>query len=114
MPDTEPTSSLQNEHEFTHEIDRLKLSNLLLRDQVSLIKAEARSYCDEITSLNRRLQTLESQALQDTPALIVGREVRLRYLEHHRQRMGHAIKQGYDWGQSRAPRAADDGCNSLV
>jgi hypothetical protein len=47
--------------------------------------------------LNHRLQTLELQALQDTPALIVGREVRLRYLEHHRQRMGRTIgKQGYD------------------
>jgi hypothetical protein len=31
------------------------------------------------------------------PSPIVGREVRLRYLEHHRQRMGRAIgKQGYE------------------
>jgi hypothetical protein len=73
------------------------LSNLLLRDEISSLKAEARPYCKEVTSLNRRLQTLESQALQDTPALIVGREVRLRYLERHLQRMGHTIgKQGYE------------------
>src|SRR6202035_5872086 len=78
-------------------IDRFKLSNILLRDEVSSLKAEARSYCEEVASLNRRLQTLDSQALQDTPALIVGREVRLRYLERYRQRMGRAIgKQGYE------------------
>jgi len=94
------TSSLQSGPELTRlneEIDGLRLSNLLLRDEVSSLKAEARSYCEEVASLNRRLQTLDSQALQDTPALIVGREVRLRYLERHRQRMGRAIgKQGYE------------------
>ena len=91
------TSSLQHERELTRlndEIDRLKMSNLLLCDEVSSLKAEARSYCEEIASLNGRL---DAQVLQDTPAMIVGREVRLRYLERHRQHMGRAIgKQGHD------------------
>lgn len=82
---------------MNEEIDRLKLSNILLRDEVSSFKAEARSYREEVTSLNRRIQALEAQTLRDTPALVVGREVRLRYLEHHRQRMGRAIgKHGWE------------------
>jgi len=105
LPDTPPpnskaTSSLQNEREIARlneEIDCLKLSNLLLRDEVSSHKAAARSYCEEVDSLNHRLQTLESQALRDTSAQVVGHEVRLRYLERYRQRMGRAIgKQGHE------------------
>lgn len=99
-PPSKAASSLQSERELTYlneEIDRLKLSNLLLRDEISSLKAEAHSYCKEVVSLNGRLQALESQVLQDTPALIVGREVRLRYLERYRQRMGRAIgRQGYE------------------
>jgi DNA repair exonuclease SbcCD ATPase subunit len=93
-PNFKATSSLQSECELSRlneKIDHLKLANLLLRDDISSLKAEARSYCEEVSSLNRRLQTLESQALQDSPALIVGREVRLRYLERHRQHIGRAI-----------------------
>jgi hypothetical protein len=97
-PDNGSNSQVTSElARLNEEIDRLQLSNLLLRDEISSLKAEAHSYCEEVALCNRRLQTLESQVLKDTPALIVGREVRLRYLEHHRQRMGRAIgKQGYE------------------
>jgi chromosome segregation ATPase len=99
-PNSKATSSLQSELEITRlhkEIERLKLSITHLGDEVLSLKGEARSYREEVASLNCRLQMLESQALKDTPALIVGREVRLRYLEHHRQRMGRSIsKQGHE------------------
>jgi len=99
-PSSISTSSIQRELEIillNGAIDRFKLSNILLRDEVSSLKAEARAYCEEVASLSRRLQTLESQALQNEAALTVGREVRLRYLERYRQRMGRTIgKHGYD------------------
>jgi hypothetical protein len=81
------------------EIDRLKMSNLLLYDEVSSLKAEAWSYYEEVASLNSRL---EAQVLQDTPVVTVGCEVCLHYLEHHRQHMGHAIgKLGYNCIKAR-------------
>jgi hypothetical protein len=93
------TSSLLGDCELTHlkeEIDHLELSNLLLHNEVSSLKAKAHSYCEEVASLNHHLQKLELQALQDTPAMIVSCEVCLHYMEHHHQCMGCAIgKQGY-------------------
>lgn len=47
-----------------------------------------------MSSLNRAVQDLKVQAFQETPARIIGTEVRL---ECHRQRMGKAIgKVGYE------------------
>ena len=61
------------------------------------MKAEVRSYQDELKLLNGRVQSLEEQALQETSATNIEKEVRLRYLERHRQRMGRGIgKLGYD------------------
>ncbi|EIN09039.1 hypothetical protein PUNSTDRAFT_134213 [Punctularia strigosozonata HHB-11173 SS5] len=111
------------------EIERLQFANMLLRDELSASKAEARAYkaemaaqattsppadSDLITTLKARLssleaqatkdksriqaleaqattdksrvEALESQAARDAPFVAVGREVRLRYLEVHRQR----------------------------
>ena len=79
------------------EIEKLETEKLLQRDEILALKAEARSYQDELSSLNGRVQSLEEQALQETPATNIGKEVRLRYLERHRQRMGTGIgKLGYD------------------
>ena len=61
------------------------------------MKAKVRSYQDELKLLNGRVQSLEEQALQGTSATNIGKEIRLRYLQQHRQRMGRGIsKRGYD------------------
>ena len=90
--------NLRNElAQMRGEIERLETEKLLQRDEIRALKAEARSYQDELSSLNGRVQSLEEQALQETPATNIGKEVRLRYLERHRQRMGRGIgKLGYD------------------
>ena len=91
------------------EIEKLETEKLLQRDEIRALKAEARSYQDELTSLNGRVQSLEEQALQEAPATNIGKEVRLRYLEKHRQRMGKNIgKLGYD-RIKRGDRAAHRG-----
>ncbi len=91
------------------EIEKLETEKLLQRDEILGLKAEARSYQSELKSLNSRVQSLEEQALQETPATNIGKEVRLRYLERHRQRMGRSIgKLGYD-RIKRGDRAAHRG-----
>ena len=78
-------------------IEKLEMEKLLQGDEIRALKAEAHSYQDELRLLNGKVQSLEQQALQDTPATNIGKEVRLRYLERYRQRMGRAIgKLGYD------------------
>ena len=90
-------------------IEKLETEKLLQRDEIRALKAEARSYQDELSLLNGKLQSMEEQALQETPATNIGKEVRLRYLEKHRQRMGKNIgKLGYD-RIKRGDRAAHRG-----
>ena len=65
----------------------------------------ARSYAAYSCDINGKLQSLEEQALQDTSAGNIGKEVRLRYLERHRQRMGRGIvKLGYERGDRAVHR----------
>ena len=91
------------------EIEKLETEKLLQRDEIRALKAEARSYQEELSSLNGKVQRLEEQALQEAPATNIGKEVRLRYLERHRQRMGRNIgKLGYD-RIKRGDRAAHRG-----
>ena len=91
------------------EIEKLETEKLLQRDEIRALKVEARSYQDELSSLNGKVQSLEEQALQEAPATNIGKEVRLRYLEKHRQRMGKNIgKLGYD-RIKRGDRAAHRG-----
>ena len=79
------------------EIEKLETEKLLQRDEIRALKAEARSYQEELRSLSCKVQNLEEQALQEAPATNIGKEVRLRYLERHRQRIGRNIgKLGYD------------------
>lgn len=78
-------------------IEKLETEKLLQRDEIRALKGEARSYQQELSSLSGKVQSLEEQALQEAPATNIGKEVRLRYLERHRQRMGRSIgKLGYD------------------
>lgn len=72
----------------TKAVEQLEMDKLLQRDEICALKAQARSYQSEISLLSRRVQEMEAQARQDAPVTNVGRQVRLRYLELHRQRMG--------------------------
>ena len=101
---TDSASSLPYLHS---EIDRLQLSILLLRDEVAALKSESRSYQSELTSMQNRIGTLEAQIRSDKPILHIGKEVRLRFLERYRQRMGHAVGPG---GYERI-RAGDKAAN---
>ena len=96
--DSRKDSDLQDElARMRGEIKKLETEKLLQGDDIRALKAEARSYQDELRSLNGKVQSLEEQALQETPAGNIGKEVRLRYLERHRQRMGRSIgKLGYE------------------
>ena len=90
--DPRKDSDLQDElAQMRGEIEKLETEKLLQGDEIRALKAEARSYQDELRSLNGKVQSLEEQALQETPAGNIGKEVRLRYLERHRQRMGRGI-----------------------
>ena len=60
-------------------------------DTIKKLRAEAQSYQAELRSLNGKIQRVEEQVLQETPAENIGKEVRLRYLEQPRQRMGRGI-----------------------
>ena len=78
-------------------IEKLEREKLLQGDEIRAFKAEVRSYQDELRSLNSTIKHLEEQALQETLTGNIGKEVRLRYLERHRQRMGRPIgKCGYE------------------
>ena len=78
-------------------IEKLEIEKLLQRDEIRALKAEARSYQQEMSSLSGKVKSLEERVLQEAPATNIGKEVRLRYLERHRQRMGISIgKLGYD------------------
>lgn len=76
---------------LTKEVELLKIEKLLQRDEVCALKAAVRSQQEEIDLLNRTVQEMKSQAFQDEPVRNVGREVRLRYLELHRRRIGKPI-----------------------
>ena len=95
--------------QMRREIEKLKSERLLQGDEVRSLKVEIRAYQDEIKSLNDKIQSLEDRAIQDSPALDIGKEVRLRYLERHRQRMGRGIgKTGFE-RIKRGDRAAHRG-----
>ncbi len=72
-------------------MEKLEMENEFRGDEVSALKAEVRSYKNELNSQGDKAQSLEKQVLQDAPATNIGKEVRLCYLEHHRLRMGKGI-----------------------
>ena len=97
-PNSSDTPSLQDARpRLDGVVSRLEMDNLAQRDEICALKAAARSYEEEISSLHQKIQDVEAQALQDRLTTNVGREVRLRYLERHRLRMGRSIgKLGHD------------------
>ena len=75
---------------------RRKISNLesqtqLQADEIRALKAETRSYQAELRSLTDKIQTQRLQTLHETSVREIGTQVRLRYLEQHRQRIGKPI-----------------------
>ncbi|KAI4160853.1 MAG: hypothetical protein LQ342_005378 [Letrouitia transgressa] len=86
--------SLQNElAQMEEKIEKLEMEKLLQGDEIRALKAETRSYLDELESLSHKVKNLEIQPSQETAAMIIGEEVRLRFLEKHRQRMGNNVGQ---------------------
>ena len=86
------TSNPQGERiQLQREVERLKTEIQLQRDEIRALKSEARSYQDELLSLNDKIQSLEEQSFQENQTGDIGKQVRLRYLERHRQRMGRGI-----------------------
>ena len=78
-------------------MSKLEAEKQFQADEIRALKAETRSYQAELRSLNDKIQTQQQQTLQETFAREIGTQVRLRYLEQHRQRMGKGIgKLGYD------------------
>lgn len=72
-------------------ISKLESQTQLQADEIRALKAETRSYQAELRSLNETIQTQRLQTLHETSAREIGTQVRLRYLEQHRQRMGKPI-----------------------
>ena len=86
------TSNPQGELiQLQREVEKLKSEIQLQRDEIRALKVEARSYQDELRSLNGKNQSQEQRVLQETLAKEIGEQVRLRYLEQHRQRIGRGI-----------------------
>ncbi|ERF68438.1 hypothetical protein EPUS_03756 [Endocarpon pusillum Z07020] len=73
---------------ITKAVEQLEMDKLLQRDEIRSLKAQERAYQSEISLLSRKVQEMEAQARQDAPVTDVGKQVRLRYLEQHRQHMG--------------------------
>ena len=80
--------------QMREEIQNLKIERQLQGDEVRALKAQAKSYQDELQTLKEKLRLMKAeQELQEKAITtdIIGREVRLRYLEQHRKRMGKSI-----------------------
>jgi len=73
------------------DIEKLETEKLLRGNEIRALKVETLSYQDELRSLSDKVQTLKKQALQETPVGNIEKEVRLRYLGRHRQRMRRSI-----------------------
>ena len=73
------------------QVEKLQDEKQMQRDEVLALKTEAKSYKDELETMNAEVQNLERQIFQDSAITKIGKEVRLRYLEQHRLRMGKGI-----------------------
>jgi len=81
------------------EMNNMKVDKELQRDEICALKAEARSYQTELEATGLKAQELER----------IGKEVRMRYLEYHRQRMAKHIGKA-DYGRIKSgDRAAHRG-----
>ena len=74
-----------------HKLEKSESEKLLQSAELRALKIEVQTHKNDLQSLTTQLHTLTSQAPQDTPFTKIGQEVRLRYLEKHRQRMNRPI-----------------------
>ena len=96
-PSQNPSNDQGELARLKSEIQRLTSQTELQQDEILALRASSRAYTSEIASLTTQISTLQAQATHSAPLLTVGREVRLRYLEKHRQRMGTPIGRiGFD------------------
>lgn len=79
--------------QLRREVEKLNTELQQQKDEIKALKNEARSYQDEMRRLQSEVQSIEQQAMQEDLAGEIGKQVRLRYLEQHRQRMGRGIGQ---------------------
>ncbi|MCJ1241411.1 hypothetical protein MMC14_009416 [Varicellaria rhodocarpa] len=60
-------------------------TNLSQKDELRAWKAKSRSLSKELEKSRSKVRELEAIIQRDTPAIEIGRDVRLRYLESHRR-----------------------------
>ena len=90
--DLQPNPNPQGERiQLRREVARLNTELKQQRDEISALKTEATSYQIKLEQLQNEVKTMEHQALQETLAVEIGKQVRLHYLEQHRQRMGKGL-----------------------
>lgn len=82
---------------LNQELKIIKLNKMLQRNEIYVLKTEAQSYQKELGKSKFKAQNLKTKSLQETSANNIGKEVRIRYFERHRQTMGKSIdKVDYD------------------
>lgn len=86
--------NLENEN-FRDEVRSLKADARSKEDTIKILEQKIRSLKDDIGALGQKLP-LEDQAAQ------IGKEVRMRYLEEHRRRMGLKLQTGHIKAGNRA------------
>ncbi|PVH92900.1 hypothetical protein DM02DRAFT_259815 [Periconia macrospinosa] len=93
---------MAEEQPLLQQFAALKLDNQNVRDEMRSVKADARSKEDTIRDLEQQIQSLKTdlkskddilRALEqkvplEVQAAKIGKDVRMRYLEEHRRRMG--------------------------
>ena len=72
-------------------VEKLEFENQNQKDEIRDLNLKVGTYDFYIYSVNNDIYTLTSQATQDAPFKSIGQEVRLRYLEKHRQRLNRPI-----------------------
>lgn len=62
-------------------------------DEIRELRIELQSSQAKVDELQQRVEELESEAQEHTPAFIIGKDVRLRYLENYRKRtLGPSVR----------------------
>ena len=80
-----------------------------LRDEIRYLKADQRAKDRELDTARQQLQIFQLNALQEAPAIQIGTEVRMRYLELYRRRMGLPPSNSGNDAKKSGDRAAHRG-----
>jgi hypothetical protein len=93
----------------TDNMSSLELEVESLRDEIRYLKADQLAKDRELDTARQQLQILQLKALQEAPAAQIGSEVRMRYVESHRRRMGLPPSNGGKDAKKSGDRAAHRG-----